>query len=73
MKTQQSVNLMEGLLSEIDRVKEMITEYKSLPKNAGIVAALFMEVEVEKTEDAIAEMDTVQMIVSYKKLKEYEN
>jgi len=37
MKTQQSVNLIEGLLQEIDRVTEMINTYKSLPRNAGLL------------------------------------
>jgi arginine repressor len=73
MKTQQSVNLMEGLLTEIDRVKEMITEYKSLPKNAGMLAATMMSLDIDKARSAIAGMDTIQMMASYKKLREYEN
>lgn len=73
MKTQKSVNLMEGLLSEIDRVREMITEYKSLPKNAGLFAATMMQLDIDKAREAIIEGDTIQMMVSYTKLTEHEN
>lgn len=66
-------NLINGLLDQINRVKEMIKEYQSLPKNAGMLASKFMELDIKKAENAIAEMNTVQMIVSFKALNEYEN
>lgn len=73
METQQSANLMEGLLDEITRVSEMIIEYRSLPKEAGRWAASMMSLEVEEARKAIVNEDTVQMIYSLKRLKEFEN
>jgi len=66
-------NLIEGLLEEMDRVREMITEYKSLPKNAGLFAATMMEADIKKAEKAISEGETIQMMVLYNALKQYEN
>lgn len=73
MKTQESVNLIEALLSEIDRVKEMIPIYQELPNNAGLLTSKFMEAEIKQAETAISNGDTIQMIASLKKLREYEN
>jgi hypothetical protein len=61
-------NVLEALLSEIERVKEMISGYKSLPKNAGAFASIMMADDVNR-----AEMDTVQIIMTLKRLREYEN
>lgn len=66
-------NLIQGLLSNINRVKAMITEYKALPKNAGFLAARLMQADVDMAEKSIIEMDTVQMVISFKALNEYEN
>lgn len=69
----ESQNLLEGLLEEISRVSEMIIEYRSLPSGAGYLAAAFMELDIMRAETAISKMDAVQMIASYKALKEYES
>ena len=66
-------NLIEGSLGQINRVKEMITEYKSLPKNAGTFAATMMQIDIDEAEKAISTGDTVQMIVSFKALNKYES
>lgn len=70
--TKQPDNLMDGLLSEITRVNKIIAEYKSLPKGAGMFAAGFMLIDINAAEKAIADGDTVKMIIIYKKLKEWE-
>jgi hypothetical protein len=64
-------NLINGLLDQINRVKEMIPIYQALPKGAGMLASKFMEAEIKKAEKAISEGDTIQMIYSFNKLNEY--
>jgi hypothetical protein len=66
-------NLMEGLLDEMNRVRRMIREYQLLPNNAGMLASKLMKFDIKKAENAISSGDTIQMMVSYTKLKEYEN
>lgn len=66
-------NLMDALFSEINRVREIIKEYEDPSmKGAGHFAALFMKQEIDEAERAIKEGDTIQMMVSYNKLKENE-
>ena len=69
----ESKNLIEGLQEEMDRVQEMVTEYRSVPRGAGILAAKFMEVDIAKAKTAISTEDTIQMITSLKILKEYKH
>lgn len=68
----ESKNLMEGLLDEITRVTELITEYKSLPKGAGSFGATIMQVQVNKAKQFISMGDTIGMLQSYNELKECE-
>lgn len=65
-------NLMEGLFSEINRVREIIKEYDSLPSNAGALASHLMKKHIEAAEDSIKESNVVKMLVAYSKLKGYE-
>ena len=66
-------NLIEGLLEEMNRVREMMVEYRSLPKGAGRFAASLMELNIKNAEEAISEGDAVKMIEALKLLKEYES
>jgi len=66
----ETKNLMEGLLDEMNRVRELITEYKSLPNNAGFIGASFMQIDIQKAEKAISSGDVVEMLVAYKSLQE---
>lgn len=66
------MNLIEGLLSEIDRVKEIIKEYESLPNNAGAFAISMMNFGIEFAKNKMIINDTVGMIQALKYLKEYE-
>lgn len=64
-------NLMDGLLSEILRVKEIQVEYKAIGP-PGMFASALMEISLKKAQEAIAENDVIQMLSAYKDLKEYE-
>jgi hypothetical protein len=65
-------NLMEALLDEITRVQELIQEYKSLPKNAGILGAALMSEQIKTAKRQISEGDTIGMLQSYEGLKNCE-
>ena len=66
------MNLIEGIQSECNRVREIIKEYEELPKNAGMFAASMMKADIKEAENIIATGDVVQMLKVYQKLKEYE-
>lgn len=65
-------NIMEGLLEEMNRVRELIIEYKSLPQGVGMIGAGLMTVNIKMAEKAIASGDVVEMLVQYEKLKSCE-
>lgn len=65
-----SENLMDGLISEMNRVRELIKEYEHpMLKGAGFVAASFMKIDIQNAEKAISSGDVVQMLVCYDELK----
>ena len=66
------MNLIEGLQSEMNRVREIVEVYESLPKNAGAFAAIAMKFTLESAAIAINTGDTVAMIKCLKDLKSYE-
>jgi hypothetical protein len=66
------MNLIEGLQSEINRAREIIDVYKSLPKNAGWFASAMIEASIKQAEKAIANDDTIAMIKCLKDLEQYE-
>lgn len=65
-------NLMAGLLEEMNRVREIITEYESLPKGAGVFAATAMKNNIKLAEKAISSNDIVEMLRQYNDLKSWE-
>lgn len=65
-------NLIEGLQRQMNRVREIIKVYESLPKNAGMFAATMMKQSIDYTESIIAQGDTIEMIACYKDLEGYE-
>ena len=67
-----SENLMDGLFSEMNRVRKIVKEYDALPKNAGALASGFMRLDIQNAENSIKENDVIKMMVCYSKLKEYE-
>lgn len=74
METKEPKNLMDGLLSEMNRVREIIKEYE-MPelKGAGIFAATMMKQSIAKAENSIRSNDVIKMLRAYSELKEYEN
>jgi hypothetical protein len=66
------MNLIEGIQSECNRVREIITEYESLPNNAGAFASMMMKGDIKRAENIIATGDVIQMLQIYKALKSYE-
>lgn len=65
-------NLMDGLFSEMNRVRVIVKEYDALPKNAGALASGFMRLDIQNAENSIKENDVIEMLKCYSKLKEYE-
>ena len=65
------MNLIEGLQTEMDRVREIIKEYEELPNNAGAFASGMMKFSIKNAESSIAIGDTIGMMKAYNDLKEY--
>ncbi len=66
-------NLMDGLLDEMNRVREIIKEYEhpSL-KGAGAFAVHEMQANIKRAENAISFGDTIEMLRQYEQLKTWE-
>jgi len=66
-------NLMDGLLSEMNRVREIIKEYEHPSLNgAGMLAATLMKIDIQNAEIAISNGNVISMLQAYSKLKENE-
>lgn len=65
-------NFMQTLLDEMNRVRGLIAEYKSLPNNAGFIGASLMQLDIQRAEKAIADDNVIEMLVVYDKLKSCE-
>lgn len=65
------MNLIEGLLSEMNRVRELIPLY-DLPNGAGAFAIAQMKESIVKAEAAIADGDVIAELQCYEELKCYE-
>jgi argininosuccinate lyase len=66
------MNLIEGLHQEMDRVREIIKEYDSLPNGSGAFASGMMKFSIKNAEEKIATGDTIGMMQAFKDLKEYQ-
>jgi len=64
-------NLMDVLLSEMNRVRGLITEYESLPKGAGMFGSTMMKQQIEISERSISSGDIVSMMLQCQKLKAF--
>ena len=68
-----SENIMDGLRSEISRVKEIIKEYEHPDMNgAGSIAGFLMKGSISRAESALGDMDVANMVLCYRDLKTYE-
>lgn len=65
-------NLIDALLKEMNRVRELIKLYEGLPDNAGWFGASLMKVAIQKAEKAISSGDVIQELKVYEELKGFE-
>ena len=63
-------NLIEGLLSEMNRVRELIKEYEDLPGGVGFFGSSIMKVKIQQAEKAISEGDVIKELQAYEELKD---
>lgn len=61
-------NLMGGLLDEMNRCRELLKEYESIPQ--GAFGAAVIRADIVNAEIAIRENDVVKMLIAYQSLKE---
>ncbi len=69
------MNLMQGLLSEIDRVTVIRGHFEELRGMPNVIVEpqiALMQHEIKEAKDAIGIGDTVKMLSCYATLKEYE-
>lgn len=64
-----SENLMEGLINELNRVRELLKDYEEIGP-AGIFGATMLKQDIKKAEKAISSGDVIQMLLAYNSLKE---
>lgn len=66
-------NLMDGLFSQMNRVRELIKEYEHPALNgAGQFAAHFMKRDIAAAEQSIKNDNVIEMLSAYKQLESYE-
>ena len=65
-------NLMEGLLEQRDRVRDLVKIYEELPGGVGIFGAAIMKQNLKLTDEAITTGDVVKMARAYEELKGHE-
>jgi len=63
-------NLMDGLLSEIERVQQLLKQYEELPNGSGVFGSLIMRQKIKMAKDSISSSDVVNMLVQYQSLKD---
>jgi hypothetical protein len=68
--SRSSTDLTDDLLKEIDRVKELLNLYHSLPNNVGIISAQRLKIHLAHAEKALRDNDIIQMLQMYSILKE---
>ena len=61
-------NLMDGLLLEMNRARELKKEYDSIP--SGKLASMLIQLDIDKAEQSIKDNDVVEMVIALKFLKE---
>lgn len=70
----KSLSLAEALPIEQERIRNLIKRYKDPAlKGAGDLGAAMMQADLEKSEVATKNQDTVAMIRCYNELKTYED
>ena len=63
------MNLMEGILQELERNRELLQDYEDIGQ-PGQFGASIIAAAIKQTENAIMEEDTVEMLRCYKYLQD---
>lgn len=63
---------MQGILQEMNRVRELVQVYESLPNGAGVFGSKVLKGKIKQAEYAIGSDDVLEMIQVYNSLKECE-
>lgn len=63
-------NLMDGLLKEMNRAREVKKMYDDIPQ--GAFGSVMIQRSITNAEKAISNNDVVQMIICYKELQKIE-
>lgn len=66
----ETQNLMDGLLKEMNRAREIKKMYDEIP--VGQFGAHFIQQSINRAERAISSGDVVEMLAAYSELKEIE-
>ena len=66
------MNLVEGLLKEIDRCTEVKKHYLDIGP-AGMLGAAMIQAEIDQAKRVLGEGDTIAMLGSHKALQEIES
>lgn len=66
----EDMNLMDGTQIELERVKELLKLYQSIP--SGVFGAMMIQQAIDYAEECIREGDTVGMVKAYQDLKSLE-
>lgn len=61
-------NLMEGLLQELNRNRELLQQYKNIGP-AGMIGASMIALDIQAGEKSISDDDIVAMVTIYQRLK----
>jgi hypothetical protein len=61
------ISLIEGLNSQLERNRELLKFYESIPE--GVFGATMIKRAIEAGEKALTENDTVAMIKAFKELE----
>jgi hypothetical protein len=65
-------NLLDELFNEMNRVRELIKEYRDLPGGVGNIGAALMQININNAEKAIREGDIIKELEAYGELKNCE-
>jgi hypothetical protein len=63
-----SENLMEGLLNQMNRCRELVKLYESIGPT-GVFGKAMIEQDIKQAEKAIGGGDVVEMVAAYKALE----
>ena len=63
-------NLAEAFVDEQARCRQLLSDYRSLPNNAGALGAMFIDAMLRRADRAVMEGDVVAMLHIYQEMRE---